>query len=219
MLDVQNLSIKKGDTPLLRDVSLSLKRGEIGALLGRSGSGKSLLAKAIVQLLPKELTVTGSISIDGSPFHPSIRGKKVGLIFQDPASALNPTLTVGKQIEDGIAHHYPGKNAKNEALEWMKRMHISDAERRYHCYPHQLSGGQLQRAHAASLLALKPDLLIADEITTGLDPTTAVQILHLLNTIVKEEGLALLWITHDKKTIMTDHIIYLSEGRVIDAPR
>lgn len=217
LLDIQNLSVKRGDTPLLNDVCLSLKRGEICALLGRSGSGKSLLAKAIVKLLPNNLTMSGSISIDGQPFNPAMRGNRVGLIFQDPASALNPTLPVGVQIEDGIAYHHPQKDAKMEALSWMKRVHINDAERRYYHYPHQLSGGQLQRAHAASLLALKPDLLIADEITTGLDPTTAVQILHLINSIVQEEGLALLWITHDKKTILTEQIIYLSEGRVVDA--
>jgi ABC-type dipeptide/oligopeptide/nickel transport system ATPase component len=216
-LEIQNLSIRCGVITLLDRISLSIKKGSVHALLGPSGSGKSLIAKAVVQLLPPGLSMSGTILIDGAPFSPSMRGSKVGLIFQDPAAALNPTLKVGEQIADGIRRHHPLKDAKKEAIKWMEKMQIHDAKNRYNHYPYQLSGGQLQRAHIASLIALQPSLLIADEITTALDPTTAVQILHLIYDIVEQEGLALLWITHDKKTVLTDQITYISNGRVVDA--
>lgn len=211
-LDIRDLTIMCGEKTLLNRICLSIPRGEMHGLIGPSGSGKSLIAKAVVQLLPKNLTMSGSILLSGRPFHPSMRGKEVGLIFQDPASALNPTLSIGEQIADGIREHHPHLDAKREALLWMQRLEIPEAHKRYHYYPYQMSGGQLQRAHTASLLALKPSLLIADEITTALDPTTAVQILHLLSRIIQEEQLTLLWISHDKKTLRTDKITCLSSN-------
>ncbi len=213
LLNIKNLTLKCGTRKILNRVNFSMKKEEIVALVAPSGSGKSLLAKSIMGLLPEGIESEGLITFNDKPFTSTMRGKEAGLIFQDPFAALNPTLTIGQQITDGIIEHLGASKrlAKEIALTWMERLSIPKSALRFDQYPINLSGGMLQRVHIASFLALKPKLLICDEITTALDATTKLQLLIELKRIVKEEKSSLLFITHDRGCLkhLTDRIIPL----------
>lgn len=218
----------QGFLPILCGVDLTVNRGESVALVGESGSGKSVTAQAILQLLGSAGKITqGEILFDGIPLHTKrqkemqhIRGKRIGMIFQDPMTSLNPTLSIGWQIAEMLVIHDGASKrlAQLGAIELLARVGINDAAYRYHSYPFQLSGGMRQRALIAMALACRPALLIADEPTTALDVTVQAQILDLLKTIQQEMGMSLLLITHDLAIVASicDRAAVMNGGRIIE---
>jgi len=211
LLSVQNLTIPLpagGDRPYaVENVSYDIFSGEILCIVGESGSGKSMSANAIMGLLPDYLKPTqGQIFLKGTnlltqpePWLQSIRGQEIGMIFQEPLSALNPLMTIGKQIGEvmQVHHKYPGEQRKKRVLELLNFVGLPDPDILHDLYPFRLSGGQRQRVMIAMALALEPALLIADEPTTALDMTTQAQILALIARIQKEKGMGVMFITHD----------------------
>ena len=233
LVEINDLSIalpEHSDRPFaVERVSLRIERGEVLCLVGESGSGKSVLAAAIAGLLPpKQLRVAaGSIRFDGADVtrlpeasFRRLRGKRIGFIFQEPMSALNPVLTVGRQIEEALAAHDSGDRAvrAGRVLELVRATKLPEPERIVHRYPHQLSGGQRQRVMIAMAIANEPDLLIADEPTTALDVTTQAEILKLILEIRQRLGLAVLFITHDFGVVadIADRVAVMKEGRVVE---
>ena len=213
----------------VKDVSLTLAKGETLALVGESGSGKSVTALSILQLLPYPLAShpTGSIQFDGEEMIGAskqtlmkVRGARVGMIFQEPMTSLNPLHTVAKQIgESLVVHRGMSKSAaRARALELLKLVALKDPEQRLDSYPHQLSGGQRQRVMIAMAVALDPMLLIADEPTTALDVTVQAQIMELLRDLQQKLGMAVLLITHDlgivRKT--ADRVAVMTDGEIVE---
>jgi ABC-type dipeptide/oligopeptide/nickel transport system ATPase component len=223
-------------TPVVRGVSLAVWRGEIVGLVGESGSGKSLTALAVLGLVPPPGRVTGgSVSLDGRAggsqsrtdlLHlgpramRQVRGGRIGMVFQEPATAFDPVYTIGFQIAEAVrAHHRLSRRAaRDEAVRLLERVALADARRRLEDYPHQLSGGQRQRAMIAMALAGGPDLLLADEPTTALDVTLQAQILELLEDLRSDLGLSVLLITHDLGVVAEtcDRVVVMRHGRVVE---
>jgi peptide/nickel transport system ATP-binding protein len=210
LLEVQNLSVllqtQRGPAYAVRDVSFAMERSETLGLVGESGSGKSMTVMALMGLLPENAKVTGSIRFEGRELTGksdsemgAIRGDRIGMIFQEPMTALNPVHTIGKQVAEPLRLHrgMSASDARMKAIALLDRVGIPDAARRIDAYPHQFSGGQRQRITIAMALACEPQLLIADEPTTALDVTIQKQILELISGIVAERGMALLLISHD----------------------
>jgi microcin C transport system ATP-binding protein len=213
-----------------QDITFSLDRGETLALVGESGSGKSVTALSVLQLLPypSAFHPKGSIMLDGQEMIGAsdaalreVRGGKVGMIFQEPMTSLNPLHTVEKQIAEAITLHRPMRGAELRArvIESLRRAGFANAESRLAAYPHQLSGGQRQRVMIAMALANDPALLIADEPTTALDVTIQAQILELLARLKAELGMALLLITHDLSIVrrFADRVCVMRQGRIVEA--
>jgi peptide/nickel transport system ATP-binding protein len=210
LLEVRDLTVllqtQRGPARAVRDVSFTLERGETLGLVGESGCGKSITAMALMGLLPENAQVTGSIRLDGQELVGlserrlcEIRGDRIGMVFQEPMTALNPVHTVGRQVAEPLRLHrgMTGSAARKEAIALLDRVGIADAARRIDAYPHQFSGGQRQRITIAMALACGPDLLIADEPTTALDVTIQKQILELIRDLVAERGMAMMLISHD----------------------
>jgi peptide/nickel transport system ATP-binding protein len=204
LLDVQGLSIHYAGLAAVSDLSFSIESGECVGLVGESGSGKTQTAMAVLGLLPDSATTTGSIRLQGTELLGSseaalnaLRARRMAIVFQDPMLALNPYVSIGAQIRRVLEEHKlaSGALAREQVISMLERVGLPDAERQYHAYPHQLSGGMRQRAMLASALIAAPELLIADEPTTALDVTVQAQILQLLTEIRKDT--ALLLITHD----------------------
>ena len=228
MLDVRDLTIqlaRTGAAPvrLVEDVSFQLAKGRTLGIVGESGSGKSMLLKALIGLLPGPMRAGGQIRLEGQDLLTlseaqmcRVRGRRIGMIFQEPMTALNPVQRVGDQIAEGIRWHrgVSAAAARAEALGWMERVRIADARRRVDAYPHELSGGQRQRVGIAIALALRPDLLIADEPTTALDVTVQAEILDLFDELVSELGIALIVVSHDLGVIgrIADETLVLYAG-------
>ncbi len=226
LLEVDKLSISYGDTTVVDAVSFAIGEGESVGLVGESGSGKSQTALALLGLLPRPAKVTGSIRFGEDEILHSpearlnrLRARHVGIVFQDPAQALNPYLRVGRQLTEILVRHRlaTGNDADERVIEMLARVGLPDAERQFNAYPHQLSGGMRQRVMLASALIAKPDLLIADEPTTALDVTIQAQILELLEEI--REDTALLLITHDLGIIAghCERMLVFEQGRLVDA--
>ncbi|PKU25779.1 ABC transporter ATP-binding protein [Telmatospirillum siberiense] len=232
LLDVKNLSISfatpRGRLAAVRDLSFSLKAGETLALVGESGCGKSLTALALLGLLEPPAVMEGNgIFLEGrnlltldEPTLRSLRGSRIAMIFQEPMTALNPVLTVGEQIMEVITEHEGGgrRAARARAVALMEKVRIPDAERRFAEYPHRLSGGLRQRVMIAMALACSPAVLIADEPTTALDVTIQAQILDLIGTLKRENGTAVLFITHDLGLVgqHADRVMVMYAGRVVE---
>jgi peptide/nickel transport system ATP-binding protein len=210
LLEVDHLRVKLltegGPAYAVRDVGFSLDRGETLGLVGESGCGKSMTALAIMGLLPERAQLSGSIRFDGEELTSwseremqRVRGNRIGMIFQEPMTALNPVHSIGRQIAEPLRLHrgLSGAEARKESIALLDRVGIADAARRVDAYPHQFSGGQRQRITIAMALACGPDLLIADEPTTALDVTVQRQILELIRSLVAERGMALMLISHD----------------------
>jgi peptide/nickel transport system ATP-binding protein len=210
LLEVENLHVKlqthRGPAYAVRDVSFTLERGETLGLVGESGCGKSISVMALMGLLPENAEVTGRIRFDGEEMTTKsdaqlceIRGNRIGMIFQEPMTALNPVHSVGRQVGEPLRLHrgLSAEAARKEAISLLDRVGIADAARRIDAYPHQFSGGQRQRITIAMALACSPDLLIADEPTTALDVTIQRQILELIKDLVAERGMGLMLISHD----------------------
>ncbi|MCE5316742.1 MAG: ABC transporter ATP-binding protein [Parachlamydia sp.] len=226
LLDIQDLCLSFDHRETVKNVSFAIHSGETVALVGASGSGKSTTAQSI--LLPTGATTSGSILFQGEDLLKksqkemrSIRGNKIGIIFQDPASSLNPTLTIGEQLIEAQRCHLPvsRREAKNRALELLKSVGIADPALRANQYSFELSGGMRQRAMIAMAISCDPLLLIADEPTTALDLTVQAQILSLLKSIQQAKGLALLFITHDLGIVagISDRILVMHEGRIVES--
>jgi oligopeptide/dipeptide ABC transporter ATP-binding protein len=212
ILQVSHLSVslpgKNGPAPILKDISFSLKQGEILGLVGESGSGKSMTAFAVNQLLPgggKSIT-GGSVLFAGEELTgktekqmQTFRGKDIAMIFQEPMTCLNPVFTVKRQMTDVIMIHEKRsrKEAEIQAADMLKKVHIRDPERTLSCYPYELSGGMRQRVMIAIALSCSPRLLIADEPTTALDVTVQAQIIFLLQEACQESGTGIIFISHD----------------------
>lgn len=208
-------------------ISFAVRPGEIVALVGESGSGKSASAKAILGLLPATAKVSGSITVDGSELLglserelTSIRGAKVAMVFQEPATALNPVEKIGWQIGEALRAHRKISRAKTraKAIELLRLVEIPGPEERVDYYPHQLSGGQKQRVVIALALANEPDLIIADEPTTALDVTVQAEILRLLRDVRDKHGRAVLLITHNMGVVadMADRVVVMRRGKIVE---
>jgi peptide/nickel transport system ATP-binding protein len=212
----------------VRELSFSLEKGQTLGLIGESGCGKSITALALMGLLPERAETSGSIRFDGQELVGlpdaalrQLRGNRIGMIFQEPMTALNPVHTIGHQVAEPLLLHRgaTARAAQQQAIELLERVGITDAARRADAYPHQFSGGQRQRITIAMALACGPDLLIADEPTTALDVTIQGQILDLIADLVQERGMALLLISHDLGVIAENvaNMMMMYGGRVMES--
>jgi len=232
LLEVKDLSVElhthRGAGRAVRDVSFSLEPGETLGLVGESGCGKSITAMALLGLLPEHARVTGSIVFEGQQLVGmperrmcALRGDRIGMIFQEPMTALNPVHTVGDQVAEPLRLHrgLPAAAARREAIALLDRVGIPEAARRIDAYPHQFSGGQRQRITIAMALACGPDLLIADEPTTALDVTIQRQILDLIRELVAERRMALILISHDLGVIAQNvqRVLVMYGGAVVES--
>ncbi|RWR27697.1 ABC transporter ATP-binding protein [Sinirhodobacter populi] len=229
-LDVRNLGVAFGPSRVVEDLSFALDRGEALAIVGESGCGKSMTALALMRLLARGARTSGEIRLDGEDLLAlsearmrRMRGRRLGIIFQDPMSALNPVLTVAEQLTEAIRAHetLDRADALDRAVELLERVQIPDAARRIHDYPHQFSGGMRQRAAIAIAIAARPDILIADEPTTALDVTIQAQILQLISDLRRESGMALILVTHDLGVVAetVDRVLVMYAGRKVEEQR
>ncbi|QOR69512.1 ABC transporter ATP-binding protein [Ruania alkalisoli] len=236
LLSVDGLTVefstRAGSVRPLDGITFDIARGETVALLGESGSGKSVTAQAVMGLLPQPAgrITSGRITFDGEELTAmspekvrALCGTRIAMIFQDPLSSLNPVFRIGSQVAEPLRRRLGMRkpDAMRRALELLRRVGIPDAERRMHHYPHQFSGGQRQRIMIAMALALDPDLLIADEPTTALDVTVQAQIMQLLSDLQAEHGMAILLITHDLGVVAdaASRAVVLYAGRVAEEGR
>ena len=227
MLALEALTITYRNRPLIDDLSLTVARGETLGLVGESGSGKSMTALAIMGLLPPGMMASGAIRLAGTDLlaMPEAtlcrwRGRRMAMVFQEPMTALNPVMPLGRQIAEGLILHrlMEPAAARKEAVRLMERVGLPEPSRRAHSYPHELSGGQRQRAMIAMAIACQPDLLIADEPTSALDVSLQVEILALLREIRAETGMAMLFISHDLSVVraMADRVLVLYGGMAME---
>ncbi|QCO04199.1 ABC transporter ATP-binding protein [Azospirillum argentinense] len=232
VLAVDGLSIgfqtRRGLLPAVRELSFSVRSGEMLAIVGESGCGKSLTALALLGLVPPPGRVTGGtvrlegrdlLALDEAALR-RVRGARISMIFQEPMTALNPVLTVGEQIMEAILEHEPvsRKAARERTLALLERVRIPDPERRFAEYPHRLSGGMRQRVMIAMALAGAPAVLVADEPTTALDVTIQAQILGLIDELRREQGTAVVFITHDLGVVSryVDRVLVMYAGRKVE---
>ncbi len=227
MIRLENLSLTIHDSPILSDVSLEMQPGKVFGLVGESGSGKSMTALAIMGLLPRGSRTSGRALLDGGDLLGlrerdlcAIRGNRIGMIFQEPMTALNPVETIGDQVAETLLIHTRTSRARalDIAREKLARVGLPEDRFPLSRYPHELSGGQRQRVCIAMAIALHPELLIADEPSTALDVTTQAQILDLLKDLVDEQGMSLLLITHDLAVVagLADHVAVMQKGRIVE---
>lgn len=233
LLDVKDLHVyfesKNRSVHAVRGVTFHVNKGEVLAIVGESGSGKSVTAKSIMRLLPEQTChiPEGSILFNGNEITTMgkkelkmIRGCKIGMVFQDPMTSLNPTMKIGDQVAEGLIIHkgYSKRRAWNEALELIKLVGIQNPEHCIKKYPHQLSGGMRQRVVIAMALICEPDLLIADEPTTALDVTIQAQIIDLLKELQQKMGMAIILITHDLGVVakFADRVNIMYAGKIVE---
>jgi peptide/nickel transport system ATP-binding protein len=232
LLEVDQLRVtlqtSRGAAEALRGVSFTLDRGQTLGLIGESGCGKSLTALALMGLLPEGAQVAGSIRFDGRELTTldeaglcRLRGNRIGMVFQEPMTALNPLHTVGRQIGESLRLHQglSAAASRAQALRLLERVQLPQARERLDAYPHQLSGGQRQRVVIAIALACGPDLLVADEPTTALDVTLQREVLELILELVREDGMGLLLISHDLG-VMADtvqRLLVMYGGTVVES--
>ena len=230
LLEIDSLNLNIGPVDILRDVSLRACSGEIVGVIGESGSGKSMTALSVMQLLPRGAGCSGCITLNGRDILQmreadlcDLRGREVGMVFQEPMTALNPLQTIGDQVAETILIHEDASRAEamERAAEALRRVDLPPERVALSRYPHELSGGQRQRVCIAMAIALRPKLLIADEPTTALDVTTQAEVLRLLKRLVAEDGMGLLLISHDLGVVadMADKIVIMQQGRVVETGR
>ncbi|GAA2237199.1 ABC transporter ATP-binding protein [Herbiconiux moechotypicola] len=217
-----------GDEELVHGVSFSLRRGGVIGIVGESGSGKSLTCRAILGLLPQYLEVSGGrielFGRDAASLTPKewtqVRGTRISAVFQDPASYLNPSIRVGKQVQEvlRVKRGLGRREAKARTLELFDAVQLRDPAYVYQQYTHELSGGMLQRVLIASAIALEPDILIADEATTALDVTVQAEILELLASLKESTGLSLIVVSHDLAVVaqLCDEVLVMKDGSVVE---
>lgn len=227
LLEVENLTIRLGDKQLLAPLSYRILAGEVLGLVGESGSGKSLSALALLGLLPREMQVSGQLTLNGQTHDLSqpqrlapLRGQQIGMIFQEPMTALNPLHRIGKQIGEMLLQRGMSRAAVRQAvLKLLEQVRIPQPEQKIDRYPHELSGGQRQRVMIAMALAQQPRVLIADEPTTALDVTVQTQILELLAELQQQHQMAVLLISHDLGLIerYAKEVVVLLRGEVVES--
>lgn len=223
LLEIENLSVRYpapgGQIAAVNDFSLTLAPGECVGIVGESGAGKSQALLAAMGLLPRHARVAGSIRFGGQPFVNELRGRRVAMIFQDPMTSLTPHLRVGAQIAESLTYHLGVPAAEARALELLRQVQVTDAERRLDQYPHELSGGMRQRVMIAIALACNPEVLIADEPTTALDVTVQAQILALLAGLKRDRGMAVVIVTHDLGVVagVADRVLVMYGGRIVES--
>ena len=233
ILEVKNLSVSfdsaEGEVEAVRDVSFALKRGEVLAIVGESGCGKSVLCKSIMKLLPQSAWIkNGSICIHGQNITgyrekeiQALRGKTFSMIFQDPMTALNPTIKIGRQIAEAVLIHKKNQSKEQvmkRGMELMELVGIEQAKERFHQYPWQFSGGMRQRCVMAIALASDPEILFADEPTTALDVTIQAQILDLLREVQDKLGTATILVSHDLGVVarVADRVAVMYAGKIVE---
>lgn len=227
MISVRDLGVTIGGQRVLEGVTLDLAPGRVTGLVGESGSGKSMTALAVIGLLPEGAAATGEVVLDGTNLLTlperalnDLRGRRIGMIFQEPMTALNPLMTIGDQVAEVLTRHHGMGRAEALAVARARLDRVGLAAPRFPLtlYPHELSGGQRQRVAIAMAIADAPDLLIADEPTTALDVTTQAQILDLLAGLVRDEGMALMLITHDLAVVagVADRVAVMQSGRIVE---
>jgi peptide/nickel transport system ATP-binding protein len=241
LLDIRGLHIRFGAAEAVRGINLQLAEGEVLGLVGESGSGKSATALAILGLLGPSAQVAGQIlwrSAEVSGSNASniadtdllklresalrqLRGREIAMIFQEPMTALNPVMSIGRQVAESAEAHSPswtGREAKRKAIAALEAVAIPEAAQRYGDYPHQFSGGQRQRILIAMALINRPRLLIADEPTTALDVTVQAQVLELLRDLQQQHGLAMLFISHDLAVVgqMASRVAVMRSGQIVE---
>ncbi|MHA6729974.1 ABC transporter ATP-binding protein [Devosia sp. A369] len=228
LLSVRDLSVRFGTHAAVRGISFDIAPGETLALVGESGSGKSVTALSTLRLLPPSAQLSGEVRFAGQELVAAgeaalrgVRGNQVGMIFQEPMSSLNPVHTIGRQVAEVLSLHQGLRKtaAQTRAIALLQSVGIPDPASRFHDFPHQLSGGQRQRVMIAMALANDPKLLIADEPTTALDVTVQAQILALLKALQQQNGMALLFITHDLSIVrrIADRVCVMTEGEIVES--
>lgn len=227
LVTLRDLKVAFDGTQVLHGINLDVHAGEALGLVGESGCGKSVTWLAALGLLPGKARITGSVRVDGrelcnapNSLLEDVRGNRIAMIFQEPSSALNPVLRIGRQISEALNLHrgLRGDAAKAEAVRLLDMVGIPDARRRFDLYPHEFSGGQCQRVMIAMALAGQPDLLIADEPTTALDATIQAQILDLLIQLRAETGMATVFISHDLGAVsqVCERVCVMYAGRIVE---
>ncbi|WP_200767504.1 ABC transporter ATP-binding protein [Vibrio nigripulchritudo] len=227
ILDVRNMSVALGPHYAVKDVNYQIKSGEILGIVGESGCGKSLTSLSVMGLLDKKLRLSGEIVFEGENLvgmpekrYQQIRGEGIGMIFQEPMTALNPVVTVGEQVAEMFIIHEGASKAEamNRAIEMLKQVHIPYPEKRAKAFPHELSGGMRQRVMIAMALACKPKVLIADEPTTALDVTVQAQVLDLLEELRETTGTAIQFISHSLGVVsqISDRVMVMYAGQVVE---
>ena len=231
LLSISDLSVtfrtEDGSVEAVKGIDLEVRPGEVLALVGESGSGKSVTAMAILKLLPRSATVTGSIKLAGRELLPlaesemnAVRGAEISMVFQEPMTALNPSMRIGDQITEAILNHRTISKAEawERAVEMLRRVGIPEPARRAKSYPHELSGGQRQRVVIAIALACEPQLIIADEPTTALDVTVQAEILDLIRGLAAESGTAFLLVTHNMGVVadIADRVAVMFRGTMVE---
>lgn len=234
ILEVKDLTVQTGDgSNVVSNVSLSVEPGERLGLIGESGSGKSMTALAIMGLLPAELKASGSLLLSNGKNAPmqiidaaekdlnEIRGTVASIVFQEPLTALDPLMKIGRQLSEPLRRWQglKGETLDDAIIAALAEVRINKPERIASSYPYEISGGERQRAAIAMALACKPSLLIADEPTTALDVTVQAEILDLLDTVVAERGMSLLFISHDLAVVsrITDHVLVMKDGSAVES--
>ncbi|HMQ44493.1 MAG TPA: ABC transporter ATP-binding protein, partial [Mariniflexile sp.] len=229
ILAINNLSISFGENEVIHNMSYHLNQNEILGIVGESGSGKSVSSLAILGLLPKKISkiTSGKIvykdedltTLPSKAFQ-NIRGKKIAMIFQEPMSSLNPSMTCGKQVQEILLQHtkLSKQEAKTETLLLFEKVKLPDVKRVYDAYPHEISGGQKQRVMIAMAISCKPDILIADEPTTALDVTVQKNIIQLLKELQVETQMSIIFITHDLSLIseIANRILVMYKGEIVE---
>ncbi len=227
LLQVEDLSVALGAAPIIKSVTLQLRAGEILGLVGASGSGKTMTALAIMQLLPAGGSLTGTVRLRGETLTgktdaqmQQIRGRDIGMVFQEPMTALNPLMPIGDQVAETLRLHRPvsGLEARRAAREALDLVGLPEAEVAFDRLPYELSGGQRQRVAIAMAVAMAPPLLIADEPTTSLDVITQAQVLRLLQELVRKRGMGLILVTHDLAVIaqLADRVAVMQSGEIVE---
>jgi len=227
LLAVESLTVAIDETPVIKELSLEVESGEILGLVGASGSGKSMTALAILQLTPERATLRGSVRLQGAellgmraPQLQNIRGRDIGMVFQEPLSALNPLMRIGEQVAETVRLHGAASaaQARRMAREALDAVGLTGEQGALHRYPHELSGGQRQRVAIAIAIVLRPALLIADEPTTALDAENQAQVLELLGELARTRRMGMILVSHDLALVarVTDRIAVMQAGEIVE---
>lgn len=229
VLVVDGLGVRAGSMPLVQDVSFTIERGQRVGIIGASGSGKTLTCMSIAGLLPPELTPSGSVRLAGFDRDvvgateralASVRGRLTGMVFQEPMTALNPTMRIDRQVAEVIKihQHLPRRDIRGETLSLLGAVGLPDPPRVARSFPHQLSGGQRQRIVIAMAIANSPNLLICDEPTTALDVSVQARVLELIDERARTTGAAVLFISHDLAVVASvcDYLLVMWDGRIVE---